>query len=76
MPDPVIELAERGRALSSLDRERLVELLLASLAEPPSPEVEAAWDKEIERRMAAHARGETKSHALEDVLQEARGIAP
>lgn len=76
MPDPVIELAERGRALSSIDRERLVELLLASLVEPPAPDVAAAWDREIERRIAAHERGETRSHAMEDVLEEARRLAP
>jgi hypothetical protein len=44
----------------------------------PSPlaEVEAAWAKEIERRVTAHERGEVETFAAEDVFAEARRIAP
>ena len=76
MPDVVAELAERGRALVPEERSRLVELLLESLHEPPVSEIEAAWDKEIERRVAAHERGEVETFAAEDVFDEARRIAP
>ena len=58
MTDLVAELAERGRSLALEDRSRLVELLLDTLHEPPLAEIEAAWDKEIERRIAAYERGE------------------
>jgi Putative addiction module component len=68
MPDPVLDLAERGRSLAPQERERLVELLLETLVEPAAPEVE--------RRVAAHQRGEVQTFDLEDVLDEARRIAP
>ena len=76
MPDLVAELAERGRSLALEDRSRLVELLLETLHEPPLSEIEAAWDIEIERRIAAHERGEVETFAAEDVFAEARRIAP
>ena len=76
MPDLVAELAERSRALAPEDRSRLVELLLETLHEPPLSEIEAAWDKEIERRVAAHERGEVETYAAEEVFAEARRIAP
>ena len=76
MPDLVAELAERSRALAIEDRSRLVELLLETLHEPPLSEIEAAWDKEIERRVAAYERGEVETYSAEDVFAEARRIAP
>ncbi len=76
MPDPVLELAQRGQSLAPDERERLVELLLKSLIEPAAPEVDAAWDGEIERRVAAYKRGEVETHDLDEVLVEARRIAP
>ena len=76
MPDLVAELAERSRALATEDRSRLVELLLETLHEPPLSEIEAAWDKEIERRVAAHERGEVETYSAEDVFAEAGRIAP
>lgn len=75
MPDLVAELAERGRALTEEERSRLVDLLLESLHEPRLAEIEAAWDEEIERRMAAYERGEVETFAAEDVFAEARRIA-
>ena len=48
----------------SVSRERAVALL------------EAAWDIEIERRIAAYKRGKVEIFAAEDVLAEARRIAP
>ena len=76
MPDLLAELAERGRSLALEDRSRLVELLLETMHEPPLAEIEAAWDKEIERRIAAYERGEVETFAAEDVFAEARRIAP
>ncbi len=72
MSDSVSELAERGQRLTPHERERLIELLLKSLVEPPVPEIEAAWDREIERRIAAWRRGEMETYDLEEVLEEAR----
>ena len=76
MPDLVAELAEQARTLPAGERSRLVELLLESLHESPLAEVEAAWAKEVERRIAAHDRGEVETFAAEDVFAEARRIAP
>jgi putative addiction module component (TIGR02574 family) len=76
MSDLVAELAERGRSLTFEDRSRLVELLLETLHGPPLAEIEAAWNEEIERRVAAYERGEVETFAAEDVFAEARRIAP
>lgn len=76
MPDPVLELAERGRALSAEERARLVDLLLATLDDAPATEVADAWDREIERRIAAYKAGEIEAYDLEEVLAEARRLAP
>ncbi len=76
MPDPVLELAERGRALSPEERARLVDLLLATLDDAPATGVTDAWDREIERRIAAYKAGETEAYDLEEVLAEARRLAP
>jgi putative addiction module component (TIGR02574 family) len=76
MPDLVAELVDQARSLPADKRSRLVDLLLESLHETPLAEVEAAWAKEIERRVAAHERGEVDTVAAEDVFAEARRIAP
>jgi putative addiction module component (TIGR02574 family) len=76
MPDLVAELAEQARTLPADERSRLVELLLESLHEPPLAEVEAAWEREIKRRVTAYHRGEVETFAAEDVFAEARRIAP
>jgi len=76
MPDTVIELAQRGRALDAKDRERLVDLLLDSLAESPDPAVEEAWRLEVRSRVALYERGEAVLHDVEDVMAEAKRLAP
>jgi putative addiction module component (TIGR02574 family) len=75
MPDQVIELAQRGKALSPEERSRLVDILLESLHEPAIAEIDAAWEVEIERRLAEYDRGEAKSIDAEEVFSKARSIA-
>lgn len=75
MQDPVNELAQRGMALTTEERIRLVDLLLESLHEPPVAEIEEAWSLEIERRLAEYDRGGGKSIAAEDVFSKARNLA-
>lgn len=58
MADPVADLVERAKSLEPEDRVRLVQLLLDSLHDEPSAEVEAAWEGEIRRRVAAFERVE------------------
>jgi len=38
--------------------------------------VEDAWNKEIERRVAAHERGEGRLYGVDEVMAEAARIAP
>ena len=75
MPDLVTELAERGKALQPQDRSRLVDLLLESLHEPSTVEVESAWEAEIERRLAEYDRGEVQAIDAQEVFAKARSIA-
>lgn len=76
MADPLADLMERAKSLEPQDRIRLVELLLDSLHDEPAAGVEAAWEKEIRRRVEAFERGEVKTYAAEEVFAEARRIAP
>ncbi len=75
MRDQVSELAERGKELAPEDRSRLVDMLLVSLHEAPVAEVEAAWDQEVERRLAAYDRGDIQAIDGEAVLAKARRLA-
>ena len=75
MRDQVTELAERGKELTPEDRSRLVDMLLVSLHEAPVAEVEAAWDEEVERRLAAYDQGEVQALDGEEVLAKARRLA-
>ena len=75
MHDQVTELALRGKALLPQDRSRLVDILLEPLHEPASAEVEAAWELEIERRLAEYDRGEVNSIDADEVFAKARSIA-
>ncbi len=76
MPDLIEELTQQGLSLAPEERARLAERLLDSLHDPQSPDIEAAWAEEIERRVAAHRRGEVEVFEAEDVFAEARRIAP
>ena len=75
MPDQVTELVKRGRALAPEDRERLVDQLLESLNEPAATELNAAWEAEIEKRLAEYDRGEVTAIDAEAVFAKARRIA-
>lgn len=76
MSDTIAELAQRGRALGPKDRERLVDLLIDSLDEAPDPDVEEAWRVEIRRRVSAYERGESVLYDVEEVMAEAKRLAP
>ena len=75
MHDQVVELAEKGKALAPDDRSRLVDLLLESLNEQSLSDIEAAWDEEAERRLAAYDRGEVQALDGEEVLAKAKALA-
>ena len=76
MVDLVAELAAQGRTLPPEERVRLLDLLLESLQDASPSNVEDAWSEEIERRVAAHDRGEGKLYEMDEVMAEATRIAP
>ena len=70
----VEELSARAKTLSAADRTRLVEELLDSLQGVSDSDAEAAWDREIERRVAEIESGAVKLIAAEEVHAEARRL--
>ena len=74
MTDLMEELSSRARQLPPEDRARLAEELLASLQDESESDVEAAWDREIELRLAQMKNGTARLVAAEDVHAEARKI--
>jgi putative addiction module component, TIGR02574 family len=68
------DLEQQARSLSADDRARLAEVLLESLQGTHLSDVETAWNREIEERVAAYDRGELQAFPAEDVFAEARRI--
>lgn len=75
MSETLKELERQARSLTPDERARLAELLLESLRDAPIAEIEAAWDREIDERVAAYDRGELETFSAEDVFAEARRLA-
>ncbi len=73
--DTLKEREQQARALTPEERARLAEVLLESLRDAPLAEIEAAWDREIQQRVAAYDRGELQAFSAEDVFAEARRLA-
>jgi putative addiction module component (TIGR02574 family) len=69
------EIEEQAKSLPPEERTRLAESLLESLQQEGVAEVEAAWEQEIQARVAAYRRGEEKAIDGESVLAELRQIA-
>ena len=61
----VLELPARSRV-------RLAERLIESVGEHASPELKAAWDEEIKRRVKEITSGAEKGIASEQVMKQAR----
>jgi putative addiction module component (TIGR02574 family) len=73
MSDLVDELSRKARALPPEERVRLAEELLATVQEV-DPEVEAAWDEEIRRRIEEIDSGKAKLIPAEEVFAEVRRL--
>jgi len=73
MASSLSDLEQQARSLSPDDRARLAEVLLESLHGTVA-DIEAAWNREIEERVAAYDRGELQTFSAEDVFAEARRI--
>ncbi len=74
MSSLVEELSARAKTLPAEDRARLAEELLDSLEGEPDVEAEAAWEREIERRVAEIESGAVTLITSEDVHAEARRL--
>jgi putative addiction module component (TIGR02574 family) len=72
MTTSLAEIEEQARQLSPEDRARLAEAMLESLEEEVPAETAAAWDREIERRVAEFEQGQAQTYAAEDVFAQAR----
>ncbi len=69
------DIEELAKSLSPEERARLAESLLESVQDERIAEIEAAWEQEIEERVAAYRRGEEEVVCGETVLAELRQIA-
>ena len=67
------ELSKKARLLSREERVRLAEDLLATVQES-DPEVEAAWEDEIRRRIAEIDAGTAKLVPADEVFAEVRRL--
>ena len=68
------EIEQQARSLVAEERAQLAETLLESLHSSIS-DIEAAWAREIENRVAAFDRGDMPAYAAEDVFAEARRLS-
>jgi putative addiction module component (TIGR02574 family) len=69
----VDELSQKALELPPEERVRLAEKLLATVHQIDA-EVEAAWDQEIQRRLAEIDNGTAKLIPAEEVFAEVRSI--
>lgn len=72
MSDLVTELSQRAQELAPEDRARLAEELLASLDSGLEPEIDAAWDEELRKRIAEVENGTVKLVPADEVFARAR----
>jgi putative addiction module component (TIGR02574 family) len=63
------EVVVQAERLSEAERVALIDRLLKSLDGPPDADVEAAWQREIERRIEAVDRGEMRSIPWQEARQ-------
>ena len=74
MSDLLIELSRKALSLPPDERMQLAEDLLSSLHGPADPDVQAAWDAEISRRLGEVEAGTAKLIPAADVFAEARRL--
>lgn len=72
MTSIVDDITMRARSLPAEDRARLAQDLLSSLQEDGGPEIEAAWDIEIRKRLDEVEAGTTKLTPAAEVFAEVR----
>lgn len=68
------EISQKAKQLSAEERAQLAEELLESVESEIDPAVQAAWEAEIKRRVAAYEQGEAKLIPAEEVFERARRL--
>ena len=68
------EIEEQVKSLPPEERARLAESIRESLRQEGIAEIEAAWEQEIQARVAAYQRGEEVLIDAEAVIVELRQI--
>jgi putative addiction module component (TIGR02574 family) len=74
MSTSVEELAAQANQLSSEDKTHLADLLLASVPDDESADIDTGWAKEIARRVDAVRAGTAKTVSAETVHAQARQL--
>jgi hypothetical protein len=67
------QIEEQALGLNAEERAKLAEAMLESLSVPIA-EVEEAWAREVEQRVAAYDRGDVQTHDAVDVFAEAKRL--
>lgn len=65
-------IIDTARSLSASEREDILEAMLSSLRETPSPDVDEAWRNVIDERLAALERGEVETVDFDSSVAELR----
>lgn len=68
------ELSKKARSLAVEERAQLAQELLESVDRECEPDVQAAWESEIESRIAKYERGQARLIPAEEVFAAARRL--
>lgn len=74
MTTQVKELTKQALALKPAERVELAETLMASVEGFATPEIAAAWDEEIERRIKNFEEGRTQGVPSAEVFSKVRAL--
>ena len=69
------DIEQQAKQLPEDERARLAEALLESLKDDSLNEIQTAWRREIEERVAAYDRGDVETFSAAQVFAEARRLS-
>src|SRR4051794_35768018 len=67
------EIRDEVLKLDEIERGAIADALAESFMTPEELEIQQSWIEEVERRMADHEAGKTKSAPFEEVMRKLRG---
>jgi putative addiction module component (TIGR02574 family) len=71
----LVDIEQQAKQLPANERARLAEALLESLKDDSLNEIQTAWRREIEERVAAYDRGDIETFSAAQVFAEARRLS-